>query len=834
MKKLTLYTANCCGNRFNAVYPHQKIVDSAEALALSAKLDNVSALYGPIRTDEQGVVTYAYHRSNSNFISADNICMDCDNTPEDPSASDIPEANWITPEDVHNAFPDVAFYAVPSRNNGIDKKYDSGMVRSARPRFHYLFPLATPITSAKAYGELKAAVHRYLPVFDNGTFDAGRFMFGNKSITPSDIVVFDGSRCIDEVVNSFNSSASVLSSAPAHPDRSAASSSPDLPFDEIGTESAGECSDYTTLPEVIESGCRNTTLSRYASRLLKKLGDTSEAEELFRTAATHCSEPLDDQELASIWNSATKFYRIKVLRSAGYIPPEEYKLLKFVEGLIPHNFTDIGEAELFSAKYSSCLRYSTATRWLVYDGSVWSEDDVAARGLVHRLTEEQISRAREMVETAQASNNSAEEAVEAGSPSSPEYEENKARQLSTKDQLSFAKKYRKFVLGEQRTNRVSAVLTEAQSYLQVKTDDLDSDPFILNTPAGEVDLKTGKLYPHNPDHLITKMTTTAPLPSDILDYTVEDFHMTSVWYDFLEQLTSGNQELMDYLQLIAGMFLVGRVYCEYLVIAYGSGGNGKSTFFNLLAHVLGNYAGSLSAETLTTSCRKNKSPEYAELRGKRLVIAAELEEGKRLDTAIMKKLCSTDPIYAEKKYKDPFKFVPSHSIVLYTNHLPKVGTTDKGTWDRLITIPFAASFRGSDHEVLNYADELYNSCAPAVLSWMIEGAARFISARFKITPPAIVQSAIEAYRAENDWVQNFLDECCEIGDPNNKDYCMMSGDLVTTYRDFCTRNGEYIRTVPDFRKAMMDRGIIFRHGKKGTNVYGLKLKDPYEGMAALS
>jgi len=104
-------------------------------------------------------------------------------------------------------------------------------------------------------------------------------------------------------------------------------------------------------------------------------------------------------------------------------------------------------------------------------------------------------------------------------------------------------------------------------------------------------------------------------------------------------ITCGNQELEDYLQTIAGMFALGKVEDEALVIAYGSGRNGKSTFFNLLSKVLGNYSGNLSAETLTVNSRKNKSPEYAELRGKRLVIAAELQEGMRLDTAIVKKLC---------------------------------------------------------------------------------------------------------------------------------------------------------------------------------------------------
>ena len=84
----------------------------------------------------------------------------------------------------------------------------------------------------------------------------------------------------------------------------------------------------------------------------------------------------------------------------------------------------------------------------------------------------------------------------------------------------------------------------------------------------------------------------------------------------------------------------------------------------------------------------------AELKGKRFVIAAELEDGMRLSTSVVKKLCSTDEIAAEQKYKNPFKYRPSHTLVLYTNHLPRVGVSDDGTWRRLIVIPFNAKIEG--------------------------------------------------------------------------------------------------------------------------------------------
>ena len=143
--------------------------------------------------------------------------------------------------------------------------------------------------------------------------------------------------------------------------------------------------------------------------------------------------------------------------------------------------------------------------------------------------------------------------------------------------------------------------------------------------------------------------------------------------------------------MIVGLAAIGKVYVEALIIAYGEGRNGKSTFWNTIAKVLGTYSGNISADALTVGCRRNVKPELAKIKGKRILIASELEEGTRLNTATIKQLCSTDQIYGEKKYKDPLSFTPSHLTVLYTNHLPKVGATDPGTWRRLIVIPFNAT-----------------------------------------------------------------------------------------------------------------------------------------------
>ena len=194
------------------------------------------------------------------------------------------------------------------------------------------------------------------------------------------------------------------------------------------------------------------------------------------------------------------------------------------------------------------------------------------------------------------------------------------------------------------------------------------------------------------------------------------------------------------MQQIVGMAAVGRVYMESLVIAYGEGRNGKSTFWNTIARVLGTYSGNMSADTLTVGCKRNVKPELAEAKGKRLIIAAELEEGMRLNTSVVKQMCSTDEIFAEKKYKDPFSFTPSHTLVLYTNHLPRVGANDPGTWRRLIVIPFHARIEGAGGLAVKFTSPGFDG-VPDRLALLPDGKMAFVEVKAPGEKPRPLQLA---------------------------------------------------------------------------------------------
>ena len=346
--------------------------------------------------------------------------------------------------------------------------------------------------------------------------------------------------------------------------------------------------------------------------------------------------------------------------------------------------------------------------------------------------------------------------------------------------------------------------------LAITPRELDADPYLLCTPAGTYDLCKGMagLMPHRPEDYMTKVTAVSPSDKG-----------ADLWAKQLNLLFCGDKDLIEYAQLIAGTACVGKMMIEQMIIAYGCGANGKSTFWNTLARVLGTYSGNMSSDALTTGTKRNVKPEMAELKGKRLVIAAELEEGTRMNTSTVKQLSSTDEVYAEKKYKDPFSFIPSHMLVLYTNHLPKVGAIDAGTWRRLIVMPFNTRIVGKS-DIKNYADYLFQNAGEAVLAWIIEGAKRVIDLDFKFPLPAVVEQATAKYREENNWLDHFLTECCEV-DPS---YSARSGEVYQAYRSYCNETGDYFRSTAEFYTALETEGFTRRRTRSGNLINGFRLK----------
>lgn len=442
----------------------------------------------------------------------------------------------------------------------------------------------------------------------------------------------------------------------------------------------------------------------------------------------------------------------------------------------------MGQATVLATEYKDILRYSPSTDYMVYNGSFWEESKPKSQGVSQDLTERQLAEAEAEMKKAMdelVKNGGMEILVSVG-PKKAVQMFNK-HQAHAYEMYEDASVYKKYAIKRRDSKNIAATLKEARPMLEVEQRNLDADEFMLNTPTLTFDLRQGTKFTmeHRPEHFITKQTTVDP-SSDGAD----------IWTAALDTFFLKDTDLIDYVQRMVGLSAIGKVYVEALIIAYGEGRNGKSTFWNVIARVLGTYSGNISADMLTVGCRRNVKPELAEAKGKRMLIAAELEEGMRLNTANVKQLCSTDEIYAEKKYKDPFSYTPTHTLVLYTNHLPKVGAIDKGTWRRLIVIPFDAKIEGSA-DIKNYADYLFEKAGGAILTWVIEGAKKVIADNYKIEPPNKVRDAIEHYKESNDWLSYFLSERCEL-DPA---YVAKSSEVYNEYRIFCTQVGEFTRST---------------------------------------
>lgn len=627
--------------------------------------------------------------------------------------------------------------------------------KSARPRFHVYFPHGK-ITSAEDCKRLKADILRELPFFDKNAADAARFIYGHPT---DDVVWHEGDFTIDFWFN------------------------------------------RRTIPQ----GQRNVTLSRFAGCVVKRYGATDRAHEIFIEEAAKCDPPLDGEELSKIWQSACRFAK-KVQQQEGYIAPEDYGR----ESLKPTDYSDIGQARILAREYGDELRFTTATDYLRYNGKYWEESRELAIGAAEEFLDLQLADAKDEVERthkALCATGLTEAAVNAGGKALEKQIE--ADQREAYFAYIAAVAYKSFVMKRRDMKYVVSALQAAKPLLLARPTDLDKDAFLLNCQDGTYDLTAGTSgrRDFSPDDLVTKICNTAPGDEG-----------REVWEQFLNTTFQGDTELIDYVQKICGLGAIGSVYMEAIIISYGEGANGKSTFWNTIAWVLGTYAGGISADALTVGCRRNVKPEIAEVKGKRLLIAAELEEGMRLSTSTVKQLCSTDQIKGEKKYKAPFDFTPSHTLVLYTNHLPRVGAMDTGIWRRLIVIPFSATISGKA-DVKNYAGYLQKNSAPYIMKWIIEGARKAIKDGFRFEFPKCVEDAINKYRSDSDWLSHFLDDCCEVGEGLHE----KSGEFYSSYRAYCARTGDFTRSTTEFYNAIEQRGFMRKKRREGSYVLGLRL-----------
>jgi len=438
--------------------------------------------------------------------------------------------------------------------------------------------------------------------------------------------------------------------------------------------------------------------------------------------------------------------------------------------------TETGNAERLVDRHGADIRFSYPWgQWLNWDGKRYQRD----------LTGAIMARAKEAVRSiygeAQAAENDAERAALA----------------------AWAKR------SETAGARSAMVkLAESEKGVPILPEDMDADPFLFNVLNGTIDLRTGRLRPHDRADNITKL---APV---LFDPKAE----CPTFLAFIEHVLP-DPDVRAFLQRMTGYAMTGDTSEQCLCFMCGGGANGKSTFIGVIQYMLGDYARQAAPELLVSRGGDRHPTELADLFGARLVTSIEVDEGKRLAETLVKQMTGGDKMKARFMRQDFFEWVPTHKLFLAANHRPEIRGTDYAIWRRIHLVPFTVTIPEDERDPK--LGEKLRAELPGILNWAIAGCLAW--QRNGLGVPQAVKDATEEYRQEQDVLADFLDEHCVI-DPQAY---AVAGPLHKLYTTWCENGVAKALNQQAFGRRLTERGFKAdkpRIGGKQTRIWrGLRI-----------
>ncbi len=433
--------------------------------------------------------------------------------------------------------------------------------------------------------------------------------------------------------------------------------------------------------------------------------------------------------------------------------------LRDIDGAVPPNedgsyyeSTDLGNARRLAAAHGHQLRYVAEwSKWIYWTGQRWQLD---LTGEVQRRTKQTV------------------EAI---------LDEARANSDST---------LFKWGLRSQSHAGLNNCINVAASEpgIPILVGHLDADPWLLNVANGTLDLRTGRLRDHDPADLITKATAVTWDPDAVCP----------TFERFLTQVIP-SEAIRDFLGRHLGYSLTGLTSEQVLVLFIGVGANGKSTLTNLIQQLLGEYAGPAPPRLLVTDKHSEHPTQVADLLGKRLVVAQEVQQGHALDEEMVKVLTGGDQLKARRMREDYWAFTPTHKLILAANHKPRITGTDHAIWRRIRLVPFDVVIP-AEHQDHDLAAKLHTEL-PGILNWALAGCATWL--RDGLEAPDEITLATDTYRQEQDVVAQFINECC-VTNPVVK---VRSSELYDTYKAWSERNGLRALSQKSLAPRLEDRGL---------------------------
>ena len=371
----------------------------------------------------------------------------------------------------------------------------------------------------------------------------------------------------------------------------------------------------------------------------------------------------------------------------------------------------------------------------------------------------------------------------------------------------------KFAKRTASSSAKEAMIKECQHLYDIPAspDDFDSYNDFLNVQNGVVNLRNGELMPHDSKLMLSKICN--------CEYDVKR-RKPKRWLQFLDEITNGDKDLQEYIQRSIGYSISGsnREQCAYFL--YGMGNNGKSTFLDTIADMLGDYASNAQPDTLMLQSKVGSlgggaNSDIARLKSARFVTCEEPTEGVRLNEGLLKQLTGGSKVTCRFLYGDEFEYTPEFKIWVATNHKPVVRGTDVGIWRRIKLIPFEVNIpKNKVDKNLKYK---LRQEFPQILAWAVEGCMKWQAQG--LDEPECVLEATKDYKQEMDLIAGFVEQCVMIDySSENK---IMGADLFAIYRAWAKANNEWEMTAKKFGMEIIKK--LPEKGRDGKGVFYKKI-----------
>jgi len=347
------------------------------------------------------------------------------------------------------------------------------------------------------------------------------------------------------------------------------------------------------------------------------------------------------------------------------------------------------------------------------------------------------------------------------------------------------------------------------------TDEWDADIWLINTPGGVVDLRTGRMRPHDRADRMTKIASATLVPGS----------SCPTWLRFLDQVTGGDAELQSYLQRMFGYCLTGATSEHALFFLYGTGANGKSVFVNTLFTLLGDYAANAPMDTFMETRGDRHPTDLAGLRGSRFVGATETEQGRRWNESKIKEITGGDRVSARFMRQDFFTYVPQFKLVIAGNHKPAIRNIDEAMRRRLHLIPFTITVPPEKRDKQLQTKLLAE--ANGIFSWGVEGCLAW--QREGLQQPQSVLNATDEYFEDEDAIGQWMGERCYV-EPAARS---LTADLFADWREWAEKHGEFVGSIKRFSETLVSRRFArWRNPKGAMGFQGISLQPKeYPGYA---